>query len=307
MRALTLIYWKLIQSIQTRWLRYGLYFLCSPLPLKCLPACLLTLLSFSLYANHLSGLSLVSAAIVGWFSAAFWLHYDDLWDQQVDQINHPQRPLASGAIHQRGAIVATLLAFLTANSAAWAMGYRAWGFTLFHLGLALIYPLLCRLQKVLANLVGAWTMLTPQVLFGPFIAASGWDAFCVFVLCLYPLSVGTQLQLDMADVKGDRELGLRTFVIMYGKDNTYTAILACIVVSCLVFFLFGISNLHTLAGFTIYVAIYSFALINLIYSNEQGDAHQDFLYQIEYASRGVILAVLLGLIAPMPWADRLLG
>ena len=138
----TAAYWSFISRLPNESVKNLVYCLGSPLPLKCIAACFITAVSFWGYSSN-SGLgAVVLAALTGWFAAASWLHYDDLWDQEIDQVNHPMRPLASGNIRLESAIKATAASFLLAAGAAYLLGLRAFGFTLVHLGLALIYPTL---------------------------------------------------------------------------------------------------------------------------------------------------------------------
>jgi geranylgeranylglycerol-phosphate geranylgeranyltransferase len=141
---------------------------------------------------------------------------NDLFDVEADRINRPLRPLVTGAISRRAAmLVAGVAGGLGLWAAWWVNG------TLFVLGLAalvvmLVYSPLLKSRGLLGNVAVAVVASMPLV-YGA--AAVGyWRAGLVPATLAAFLHLAREVVKDLEDVPGDLAIGRATLPIGWGVD-----------------------------------------------------------------------------------------
>ena len=144
---------------------------------------------------------------------------NDLFDVEADRINRPLRPLVTGAISRRAALlVAGVAGGLGLWAAWWVSG------TLFALGLAallvmLIYSPLLKSRGLLGNLAVAVVASMPLV-YGA-AAVGWWRAGLVAAVLAAFLHLAREVVKDLEDVPGDLAMGRATVPIVWGVDAGY--------------------------------------------------------------------------------------
>jgi geranylgeranylglycerol-phosphate geranylgeranyltransferase len=153
---------------------------------------------------------------------------NDLFDLEADRINRPLRPLVTGAISRRQAVVVAGVAGGLGLWAAWWVSG-----TLFALGLAalvvmLIYSPLLKSRGLLGNLAVAVVASMPLV-YGA--AAVGyWRAGLVPAGLAAFLHLAREIVKDLEDVPGDLAIGRATLPIGWGMDAGFLAAAAVLAV-----------------------------------------------------------------------------
>jgi len=155
---------------------------------------------------------------------------NDVFDLEADRINRPLRPLVTGAISPRAAL---LVAGVAGGLGLWA----AWwvSATLFLLGAAalavmLVYSPVLKSRGLLGNLAVAAVASLPLV-YGA-AAVGDWRAGLVPAVLAALLHLAREIVKDLEDVPGDLAIGRATVPIAWGVDAgffTAAAVLAVFV------------------------------------------------------------------------------
>jgi geranylgeranylglycerol-phosphate geranylgeranyltransferase len=162
---------------------------------------------------HLVIMAAVSAMII----AAGGNAQNDYYDQKTDAINRPERPIPSGRISPRFAIIFSILCYIAGIVLGWLIGretglvasavavllwlYAARG-KMMGLGGNLIIALIC----ALAFIYGGLAVKNPVLAVFP----------AVFALLMH---LSREIIKDVQDVSGDRQSGARTLVIRAGHKK----------------------------------------------------------------------------------------
>ena len=151
---------------------------------------------------------------------------NDLFDLEIDRVNTPDRPLASGRTTSRAlvvtAVVAAGVALAVAPSLAvilmsllFNVAYSAW--------------ISRRPHLAAPSLAVAYVALPYALGLGAAGVAASWlDARVVTGLVV--LFTGRMLLKDFRDVRGDAMFAKRTFLLVHGRRATVIAVLICVVV-----------------------------------------------------------------------------
>lgn len=141
---------------------------------------------------------------------------NDYFDREIDRINAPERPIPSGVVTPREALVFSLLLFLGAVVAALSLPLLAIAIAVVNLLALVAYTELFKGLPGVGNALIAY-LSGSTFLFGG--AAVGDPDIAVVVLfSLAALATfARELIKDVEDVAGDRQQGLRTLPIVAGE------------------------------------------------------------------------------------------
>lgn len=158
---------------------------------------------------------------------------NDLFDIKTDRINHPNRPLINGEITKREAqLFSLLLIFITEFLNFRFLPKRLQ--KIIHLALLQIFiytPVLKRIPLIknlsCASLVsfavyfGGLSVSTPSYYGGLLDLEKGTELLRIAAQFIFLGSFQNELLLDMRDIEGDRENGIRTIPTFFGKANSW--------------------------------------------------------------------------------------
>jgi 4-hydroxybenzoate polyprenyltransferase len=163
------------------------------------------------------GLALVAAATLNAASNSL----NQIFDLEIDRVNKPQRPLASGALKPRGAWLFTILCYCAALGMAALVNLQTFGIYLVASIATVAYsapPF--RLKR------HAWASnLTIAVTRGELLKVAGWAVVATVFDSLEPWYIGFIYFLflmgatttkDFVDISGDRKAACVTLPIRYG-------------------------------------------------------------------------------------------
>lgn len=161
---------------------------------------------------------------------------NDVFDKEIDKVNRPDRPIPSGAVTPRGAVVWAGFLFGVGIIAGCFTNFWCLGIALVNTTLLVIYAAKFKGIPLLGNLSVAY--LSGSIfLFGGFLV--GPESFLVMLPLFAITFFGTlarELLKDAEDIEGDRIGGARTLPMRIGVRGT--AVLAVIFVLCAVLFSF---------------------------------------------------------------------
>jgi geranylgeranylglycerol-phosphate geranylgeranyltransferase len=162
--------------------------------------------------------AIVAASISGALIAAAGMVINDVLDVEIDKINKPDRPLASGAVPMSRA----KLLYMVLNAIGLAFDFflspSAQAIAMFAVLFLYFYSAVLKRTVLLGNLaVGGMTGLA--FIYGG-AAVGGIDRAILPALFAFLLNTGREIVKDMEDVEGDRRNGAVTLPIKYGMTTS---------------------------------------------------------------------------------------
>ena len=154
---------------------------------------------------------------------------NDYFDYEIDKINRPDRAISSGLVLRTHALIISILAFLLGTLIALQLNINS---QLVSIGISL--PLIIgyniKLKKfpLIGNIVVAIVLALSFIYAG--LAFSNVSPLILPAALAFWLTLIRELVKDMADIIGDKSVGLKTFPIIFGEKKT---IILCVVLSVL--------------------------------------------------------------------------
>jgi len=139
--------------------------------------------------------------IVFFFSAASNT-LNDYIDRESDKKNHPERPIPSGKLKPKTALIAALFIFLLALAGSWFINMICFSLVALAFVIELAYEFLFKKFAGIGNFViGFQTALA--YIFGSYIIGESKAVIILAVLSFFAV-VGREIIKDIEDVKGDK-------------------------------------------------------------------------------------------------------
>ena len=171
----------------------------------------------------------IFAVLVVMFYTAGANTLNDYFDYKIDKINRPDRAISSGLVLRRHALIFSLFAFILGTLFALQLNKNS---QLVSIGISLPliigYNAKLKYFPLIGNIVVA-LILSLSFIYAGFIFDNIKPLIIPAVLA-FGLTLIREIVKDMADIIGDKSVGLKTFPIIYGENKT---IVLCTVLSAL--------------------------------------------------------------------------
>ncbi|MHA1629364.1 MAG: geranylgeranylglycerol-phosphate geranylgeranyltransferase [Candidatus Heimdallarchaeota archaeon] len=191
--------------------------------------------------------SLILIAIGGWALSAAAMVLNDFFDVDIDRINDPSRPIPSGQITPKQAMIFGIVLIVIGNLAGISIDVYEWLVFKNQFGVSIVTAIICTVMlttytpymkkySVLGNLavsVGVWM----GFLYGDLVFDFSINPLPeAMALAAFMLNFGREVMKGIIDIEGDRENGVTTIATAFG--DKLTAIIASIlyfiaIASCL--------------------------------------------------------------------------
>jgi geranylgeranylglycerol-phosphate geranylgeranyltransferase len=219
---------------------------------------------------------------------------NDVLDLQVDRINRPDRPLASGRIARGTALAVAILLYLVALLLAFALGRPEGLLTMGMAALLCLYNLKLKALPLWGNLAVA--ALCALAIYLPELGRLP-DYTAIPVLFAFLTTLAREVAKDAEDVAGDRACGYQTLPIRFG-DNAAKGVTA---VACvLVVLLLPLPWLHLgyHAGYPILAALGPLPLLAIILAalKHPGTDWHSVQKRLKWTMLAGMLAILAGVV-----------
>ena len=139
---------------------------------------------------------------------------NDACDLEIDRVNRPNRPIPSGRLTRRDAVVFATGCVLVGWALAWSVGVLAFVVSVAAAGLLIVYALVLKRTPLGGNLVIG--TLTSGAVFAGGVAVNQPVATGVPVLFVFVFTVAREILKDVEDVEGDRRGGAHTVAVRSG-------------------------------------------------------------------------------------------
>ncbi len=202
---------------------------------------------------------LLSFAVVFLVSGAGMV-INDYFDYEIDKVNQPKRPIPSGKISKRSALVYAVLLFLIANIVALYLNVYMFGLAIINTVVAFVYSWKMKRKLLVGNILVSW-LVASTFFFGSLLSGSIEIIIIMLFMLSFSSNMGREITKTIEDAKGDMKAKANTLPIVAGKNFAYFVALIFIIFSIVFSFLpyvFNLLNIYYLIlviiadiGFTI--------------------------------------------------------
>ena len=194
--------------------------------------------------NYYSELIIVASLSAALTTAAGNI-INDLIDRDADKINHPLRPIPSGKLSVKQALVEYLIIVVVANTLAFFINQLVFIIVILTTVLLFIYSNKLKKIPLLGNITVAY-LTGLAFIFGGVVVGNPRGAF-IPALFAFLINLIRELVKDIQDIEGDKKVNLRTWPVRFGIKSTKQLILffTCIfVISTMIPFIYKIYSIE---------------------------------------------------------------
>lgn len=225
-------------------------------PINCLMTFISVLVGAWVGKEIIFSPSVFLAGLIGFGVCAFGNIVNDLRDIEIDRINNPKRPLASGLITNKSAIIFSIVLFIMLLIFSLSLGILPFSLVAVALVLLIFYALFFK-RMPSGNLLVALIAGLSFILGG--LITKNYYCLIPFIFALL-IHWAREIVKDVIDLEGDRASGIRSLPILLGEKRarylgSFILSLLCLIIP--VPFLLKILNL----GYLVIVAIGDYPLI----------------------------------------------
>jgi geranylgeranylglycerol-phosphate geranylgeranyltransferase len=157
--------------------------------------------------GFLCGFALSSAALI----------LNDFFDYEVDLINHPNRPLPSGAVTRREVIALTAVTTLVGLGASLALGLDALLIGIVFWIIGVLYNWRYKQTGLAGNLMVAASVGVTFILGGVTMDDPWNPVVWTFAAMAFFIDLGEEIAGDAMDMEGDKKRGSRSIALLKGR------------------------------------------------------------------------------------------
>ena len=157
------------------------------------------------------------ACVVVFLISGAGMVINDYFDYEADKINRPKRPLPSGRISKRNALVYSLVLFAIGNLLTIFLNIQMTALAVVNTLLLIAYSWKLKKVILLGNFVVSYATASIFIFGG---LLSGFITATTLILSLIAFSgnTGREITKTIEDMEGDRKIGARTLAIAAGKN-----------------------------------------------------------------------------------------
>lgn len=149
---------------------------------------------------------------------------NDYYDRKIDAINEPHRPIPSGRISARNALLFSVVLSLIGLFASWLISLGAFALAVFAWFVMMVYSIWGKRRGFLGNLMVSTCISLPFV-FGGLLSDKIWTSLSFSVIAFLS-NTGREITKGIVDVAGDKADGINTIAVVHGaKSAAYIAVL----------------------------------------------------------------------------------
>lgn len=166
--------------------------------------------------NPLHYQKLVLGFFTGFFLTASSMVLNDYFDREIDAINAPHRPLPSGLILPREAVVYAILLAVVGLFSSLMINQLCFFLASSSFIVSSLYNALFKKTGLLGNFMVSFCVAIPFI-FGASIADKIPFASIMFFLMVFLSNTAREIVKGIADIEGDRAKGIRTLAVRHGE------------------------------------------------------------------------------------------
>jgi geranylgeranylglycerol-phosphate geranylgeranyltransferase len=176
-------------------------------------ASLVNYASLVTYPNVLTNLLL--AFVTSFTLTAASMAINDYYDREIDEINEPQRPIPSGAISPKEALLLAFVLSIIGFAAAFVTNVQCLGVAVVAWIVSVTYVTKGKRTGLPGNLLVSTCVVIPFV-YGGFAVAEPELTTITFVAIAFLSNTGREVVKNIVDVEGDKSQDIKTIPVVYG-------------------------------------------------------------------------------------------
>ena len=228
--------------------------------------------------------------LVGFFLTAATMAINDYYDIEIDRINDPQRPLPSGVVDLKEALVGGLILAGLGIIFAALTNLQALSIALTALILMIYYNTRGKRTGFPGNIIVSVCVALP-FLYGGSVIGSISFLLILFSLIAFFANTGREVIKGIADIKGDETRGVKTLAILFGNVTASRIAAGLFILSIIISLLPLIMRLMS----TLYLLFIVLSDLGLIWSSFE-ILEDPSPFKAKNEKKRVLIWMLLGLI-----------
>jgi geranylgeranylglycerol-phosphate geranylgeranyltransferase len=169
-------------------------------------------------------LPLLLAFLVVFLVSGAGMVINDYFDYEIDKVNRPKRPLPSGKISRKNALIYAVFLFVIANLVALYLNIYMFGLVLLNTLVALVYSWRLKKRLLMGNVLVSW-LVASTFFFGSLLTGTITVVILILFMLSFSANMGREITKTIEDVEGDRKAKANTLPIVAGKK--FASLIAC--------------------------------------------------------------------------------
>ncbi|MEM3626916.1 MAG: geranylgeranylglycerol-phosphate geranylgeranyltransferase [Candidatus Bathyarchaeia archaeon] len=161
--------------------------------------------------------------ITGFVLTAASMAINDYYDREIDAINEPERPIPSGLIKPREALVFALILTAAGFAAAYLTNIRCFLIALIAWMVFVTYTTVGKRSGLPGNLLVSTCVAIPFIYGSVAVINAIQLNVLIFVLMVFLSNTGREVTKGIVDADGDRRQGVKTLAVRYGEKTAAIA------------------------------------------------------------------------------------
>lgn len=160
-------------------------------------------------------IDLLYSFITGFSMTGASMAINDYYDREIDAINEPNRPIPSGQVTPREALIITVFLSIIGLLTSWMINFQALGIAFLALVLLTAYSSWGKKTGFLGNLMVSSCISLPFI-YGGFLSGLVQKSL-IFSLIAFLVNTGREITKGIVDVEGDKQGNVNTIAIVFGN------------------------------------------------------------------------------------------
>lgn len=157
--------------------------------------------------------------LLGFFLSGSAMVFNDYFDLEVDRVNSPQRPYASGRLSQSEMIALGGLTALVGLGVAWIIHPIAFILSLVTWVLGFLYNWKLKAAGLWGNLIVSISVAMTFILGGFSVGQAANPLLWIFALIAFVFDLAEEIAGDAMDMAGDQKRASKSIALIYGKRS----------------------------------------------------------------------------------------
>jgi geranylgeranylglycerol-phosphate geranylgeranyltransferase len=157
--------------------------------------------------------------LTGFLISAYSMVVNDYYDHEVDIINTPNRPIASGRVSPRAATVYAAILLVLGIALSTPLGGVNLVIATFFAAFAWLYNHWGKKQIFLGNTMVAASVAIPYIYGGAAVGKTGEPLLWFLALTSFLAATGREVVKTISDIKGDEVRNIRSIARVYGGKS----------------------------------------------------------------------------------------
>ena len=248
-------------------------------------------------ANKSSAFSVKAflGALAGSLIGGAGMVINDYFDVEIDKVNRPERPIPSGKISLKSALVYYFVLNFIALVLVSQTNIYAFVIALISVFLIFFYSYKLKSKGLIGNFVVGF-MTGIAFIFGGAIGENVVPLLFPFIFGLL-INFAREILKDVEDIEGDRIKKLQTFPIVYGEEKSlkiFTFLIVLTIISTLLPYFLGIYNVFYLLIILFIVDLPLVYAIRVILDKPEKDQLRKISNLIKYEMIAGLIAIFIG-------------